>query len=465
MTSNVPRSRSKRTLLLVVAFVVILVAIIAVVHHFNSRHAGPGGPGGPRAEGQRGRRPGRGGASGEAPVVAVGTATQSNVPVYMTALGTVIANQTVTVNSQVSGQLMAVDFTEGQYVKTGQLLAQIDPRAYEATLAQAKGTLLQDQAQLKDAEVTLVRYQKLFDLHALAKQTLDTQVATVGQYRGAVETAKGEIQAAQLDVEHTRIVAPIDGYVGLRLVDVGNLITANGSTGVVTITQTNPISVTFSLPQSVLPSLLPKLRAGQALPVWALDQLGNTTLSEGKLLYISNAVDTSTGSIEMKASFANPDEKLFPNQFVNIRLQTEVLSNAVVVPSAAIQLSDKGQYVYIVDDQSKVKQQIIQTGPAVDDNTVVTRGVTAGQRVVTLGVDGLKDGEKVEVQAPPASTTTSATATSTNASKTDSTDANGDKKADDTEDKSETKKHSGHSHEHADGASQSNTAAGATGSQ
>lgn len=348
--------------------------------------------------------------------VAVGTAGIADVPVIQQALGTVIPNYSVTVTSRVDGELMAVYFTEGQYVKKGQLLAQIDPRAYQATLDQYQGDLAENQALLKSAQLTLERYKRLFAKDSIAKQDLDTQTATVGQYAGAMKADQAQIDAARLNLIYAKIVSPIDGYVGLRLVDPGNIVTSSSTTGIVTVTQTNPIAVTFSVPQAQLATLLPKVRKGLALNVQALDQLGNAPLANGTLKFISNEIDTATGSIKLKALFDNPDEKLYPNQFVNVKLTTDTLHNAVVVPSAAVQLSSGGEFLYVVKD-GKVARRAIRTGPVQGEQTVITDGVAQGEQVVTRGIDHLREGSKVVVEQPqspaaavPGTAATSATA-------------------------------------------------------
>ncbi|MBD1587010.1 MdtA/MuxA family multidrug efflux RND transporter periplasmic adaptor subunit [Pseudomonas typographi] len=374
----------------------IALGLWRAAHH--TEVAGGGPPGGGPPGGPAGGFPGRGGA-GDTVTVAVGKATLADVPVYQQALGTVVANASVTVTSRVDGQLMAVYFSEGQKVKKGQLLAQIDPRAYQATLAQYLGDLAQNQALLKSAKLTLARYSSLYAKQSLAKQDLDTQAAAVGQYEGAVQADQGQIDAARLNLEYARIVSPIDGYVGLRLVDPGNMVHSSDTSGIVTVTQTDPIAVTFSLPQAQLAALLPKVRQGQALPVLALDQLQNQTLAQGQLKFISNEIDTATGSIKLKAEFANPAEALYPNQFVNVKLQTDTLKQAVTIPSAAVQLSSDGSFVYVIKADGSVERRTISTGPSAAERTAVTQGVQAGEQVVTRGIDHLRTGITVKVEA------------------------------------------------------------------
>ncbi|SDV47317.1 MdtA/MuxA family multidrug efflux RND transporter periplasmic adaptor subunit [Chitinasiproducens palmae] len=421
-----------------IVLIAILVAAAGGLWLYRSLHAHAGGQAGGKAAGsgadaasstagpQGGggaRGPGPGGAGGTV-TVAVDTARLADVPVYLTALGTVAANYTVTVTSRVDGQLQQVFFTEGQRVKKGQLLAQIDPRAYQATLAQYQGALAQNQAQLNGARLTLERYRRLYEKDSLAKQDLDTQTATVGQYEGAVQSDWAQIASARLNVDYTRIVSPIDGYVGLRLTDPGNMVHASDTTGIVTVTQTDPIAVTFSVPQANIDVLVPRVRQGQALPAEALDQLSGAALATGSLKYISNEIDTSTGTIKLKALFANPNEKLFPNQSVNVKLRTDVLHDAVVVPSAAVQLGSDGSFVYVVGADDKVVRRAVTVGPTLGDRSAISAGVKNGERVVTRGIDHLRDGSKVQVEkAATANAASGAQADSASAGKaaTDST--------------------------------------------
>jgi len=405
--TQISAARSRKRLLLALLIAAAIGAAFVYVKYtppsVPGADAGIPGPPGPG-----GRHGGPGMMDPNAAVsVAVGTAGTADVPVIQQALGTVIPNYSVTVTSRVDGELMAVYFTEGQYVKKGQLLAQIDPRSYQATLDQYQGDLAQNQALLKSAQLTAERYKRLFAKDSLAKQDLDTQVATVGQYVGAVKSDQAQIDAAKLNLTYAKIVSPIDGYVGLRLVDPGNIVASSSTTGIVTVTQTNPIAVTFSVPQAQLATLLPKVRKGESLNVQALDQLGNTPLANGTLKFISNEIDTSTGSIKLKALFDNPDEKLYPNQFVNVKLTTDTLRNAVVVPSAAVQLGSDGEFLYVVKD-GKVNRRTIKVGPAMGDQTVIREGVVQGEQVVTRGIDHLREGSKVEVEKPAKADTASA---------------------------------------------------------
>jgi len=346
--------------------------------------------------------PGGGPGMGGPTPVHSGTATQADVPVYLAALGTVVANASVTVTSRVDGQLMAVFFTEGQKVAKGQLLAQIDPRSYQATLDQYQGELAQNQALLTSAQLTLARYKTLYAQDSLARQDLDTQTATVGQYLGTVKSDQAQINSAKLNLEYARITAPVSGRVGLRLVDPGNMVHSSDTTGIVTITQTQPIAVTFSLPQAHIPVLIKALHHGQSLPATAIDQDGTSVLDQGKLSFISNEIDSDTGSIKLKAIFANDDERLYPNQFVNVKLQTNLLKGATVIPAQAIQLSSDGDFVYVIKADNSVERRAVNSGPVFGTNLqVVLSGVAPGEHVVTEGIDRLNTGSKVTVVDTP----------------------------------------------------------------
>ncbi|WP_204161744.1 MdtA/MuxA family multidrug efflux RND transporter periplasmic adaptor subunit [Erwinia amylovora] len=386
-----PYSRRK-----IILCVIVLVLAAGLFWRFwpygPGAAGGPGDMGGPRGQGGPGQM------AGMATPVHAGEVRLADVPVYLTALGTVIPNATVTVTSQVSGTLTHVYFKEGEKVAAGQLLAQIDPRSYQATLAQYQGNLSQNQALLKSAQLTLARYQKLYARDLLARQDLETQTATVGQYLGAVTADQAQIAAAKLNIEFARITAPISGRVGLRLVDAGNRIQSSDTTGIVVITQTQPAAVTFSVPQSNIPTLLKALHNGQPLPATAFDQAGSTPLAQGEVQFISNQIDTSTGSVALKALFVNQDETLYANQFVNLRLQTGTLKQATVIPARALQLSSDGSFVYVINKDRTVTRKAVTTGPAFGSSQqAILSGVSPGEQVVTEGIDRLSDGSKVSL--------------------------------------------------------------------
>ena len=341
-------------------------------------------------------RPGFGGATGPIPV-RVAPATLGDFPLYYKALGTVTALNTINVRSRVGGELVKVNFEEGQMVKAGDLLAQIDPRAYQNALLQAEGTLLQNQAQLKNAQVDLERYRGLYAQDSIAKQTLDTAAALVGQYQGTVKTNQAAVNDAKLNLDFTQIRAPIAGRLGLRQLDVGNLVAANDTTALVIITQTQPISVAFTLPENSLDTVLGRYHTGAKLPVEAWDR-GDTKLqASGVLQSLDNQIDITTGTLKFKARFDNRDQGLFPNQFVNVRLLADTLKNVVLVPSAAIQFGTNGTFVYALDGDNKVQIRQLKVGDSNGDSTVIKEGLAAGDRVVLEGTDRLKDGSVVEV--------------------------------------------------------------------
>ncbi|MBF7682942.1 efflux RND transporter periplasmic adaptor subunit [Acinetobacter sp. B5B] len=332
--------------------------------------------------------------------VQVGVVSLQDVPVQLNALGTVVADKTVTVTSRITGHLQQVYFQEGQYVKQGQLLAQIDVQPYQATLEQYQGTLSESQAQLKNAQLMLARYQRLYAKDSIAKQDLDTQTATTTQYQGAVKSAEGQIKSAALNIQYGRITAPISGYIGLRKIDVGNTVSAD-STSIAVITQMQPMAVTFNIPQINIAHIIQPLRQGHALSVDAFDQAGAQRIAEGQVKVISNEIDSTTGTVMLKAMFDNKDNVLFPNQFVNIKLKVNTLKDAMTVPSAAVQIGTGGKYVFVIDDQSIAQKVTVSTGPEITDGQVVIlNGLSVGQKVVTSGVNALGNGSKVNVVTP-----------------------------------------------------------------
>lgn len=328
--------------------------------------------------------------------VTVAAAERADVPVVLDALGTVTSLRTVTVRSRVDGQLRAVHFREGQLVQAGELLAEIDPRPFEVQLMQAQGQLARDRALLENAKVDLERYRTLVAQDAASAQQLDTQRALVQQYEGILKTDQAQVEDARLQLAYSRITAPLSGRLGLRLVDPGNLVRAGDATGLVTITQVQPIGVLFSVPEKELPAVLRRYRAGSTMTAQALDRDQREVLATGRLTTIDNQIDVATGTLKMRAEFANTDSALFPNQFVNVRVQIDTLAGATVVPSAAIQRGAPGTYVYVVRSDDTVALRKVSLGPVDGQRTVVSDGVAVGDRVVIDGVDNLRDGAPVE---------------------------------------------------------------------
>ncbi|MCF6760434.1 MdtA/MuxA family multidrug efflux RND transporter periplasmic adaptor subunit [Pseudomonas fragi] len=341
-------------------------------------------------------RPGFGGSTQPVPV-RVSEVKQGDFPIYYKALGTVTALNTINVRSRVAGELVKVYFKEGQMVKAGELLAEIDPRSYQNALLQAEGMLLQNQAQLKNAQVDVQRYRGLYAEDSIAKQTLDTAEALVSQYQGTVKTNQAAVNDARLNLDFTKIRAPISGRVGLRQLDVGNLVAANDTTALVVITQTEPIVVAFTLPETNLALVLERYRSGAKMPVQAWNRGDTKELAVGVLSSIDNQIDITTGTLKFKALFENRDQALFPNQFVNVRLLADTLKSVVLAPTAAIQYGTNGSFVYAMDGDNKVKIRSIKVGATDGDVTVVEEGLAAGDRVVLEGTDRLRDGGAVEV--------------------------------------------------------------------
>ena len=372
-----PRRSWRRRLL----WLLLLALVIAIVVWWVLRHHGSAPTG-------------RFTSTGPMPV---GTATvaKGDMPVVDNALGTVTPLATVTVQTQINGQLTEVGFQEGQMVNKGDFLAQIDPRPYQVALEQAQGQLAKDQASLNDAKLDLARYEKLVAQNALASQTLDTQRATVQQDIGTVQTDQAQVDAQKLNLIYCHITAPISGRVGLRLVDPGNYVQTSSTTGIVVITQLQPISVIFTLPEDSLPQVLKQVHAGQTLQATAFDRTGNTQIEVGQLATLDNQIDTTTGTLKLRASFANSTLNLFPNQFVNIVLKVDTLTNVEVVPDAAIQRGAPGTFVYVVKSDSTVTATPVTLGPDDGTKVAVLKGLQPGQVVVTDGADRLKEGAKV----------------------------------------------------------------------
>lgn len=386
---------------------VLVVAIIAGAAYWfwqgreaastpSATSAGPGPGGG---------RPGRFGAA-LAPVQAA-TATSEAVPRYLSGLGTVTAANTVTVRSRVDGQLLAIHFTEGQQVKAGDLLAEIDPSQFKVALAQAEGQLAKDRATLANARRDLARYQQLVKTNLVSRQELDTQQSLVSETQGTIKADEAAVASAQLQLNWSRITAPNDGRVGLKQVDIGNQISSGDTTGIVVLTQTHPIDVVFTLPENQIATVVQAQKAGKKLAVEAWDRTNKQKISEGSLLSLDNQIDVTTGTIKLKARFTNQDDALFPNQFVNARMLVDTEQNAVVIPTAALQMGNEGHFVWVLNDENKVSKHTVTPGIQDSLKVVINAGLSAGDRVVTDGIDRLTEGAKVEVvEAQDAATAT-----------------------------------------------------------
>jgi multidrug efflux system membrane fusion protein len=340
---------------------------------------------------------GRGGAGRNAPPMSVldETIKKGDINITLNALGTVTSLATVTIRSQISGYLQKIDFTEGKEVKKGDMLAEIDPRPYEATLAQAKGQLARDEALLKGAQVDLQRYQGLAAQNAVPHQTLDTQVALVGQDQGTVEADRASVQSAEVNLNYTKIVSPVDGRVGLRQVDQGNYVTPGDTNGIVVVTQLAPISVLFTVPEDNLQAIAKRLQAGAVLPATALDRSGANKLADGTLATFDSQIDQTTGTIKLRALFPNEQRTLYPNQFVNIRLLLDTHKDVTTMSTAGIQRGVPGTFVYLINADSTVSVRKVELGVTDGDRVEVLSGISPGDRVVIDGADKLRDGAKI----------------------------------------------------------------------
>jgi membrane fusion protein, multidrug efflux system len=323
---------------------------------------------------------------------------KGDIGININALGTVTSLATVTIRTQISGYMQKIDFTEGNDVKKGDLLAEIDPRPYEATLAQAKGQLARDEAMLKGAQVDLTRYQGLAAQNAVPHQTLDTQVALVAQDQGTVEADKASVKSAEVNLAYCRIVSPLDGRVGLRQVDQGNYVTPGDASGIVVITQLQPISVLFTVPEDNLQAIAKRLQAGAVLAATALDRTGASKIADGSLQTFDSQIDPTTGTIKLRAQFSNTDRLLYPNQFVNIRLLLDTHKDVTTMSTAGIQRGAPGTFVYLVNADSTVSVRPVKLGVTEGDHVEILSGLTPGDRIVIDGADKLRDGAKIVIR-------------------------------------------------------------------
>ncbi|MCC7696393.1 efflux RND transporter periplasmic adaptor subunit [Janthinobacterium sp. EB271-G4-7A] len=395
-TPNTPR-RSRRSKIVGTVIALAVMAALGggawyLTHSGTSAQGGPGmgGPGGAGGPGGPGGRRG-----GPSTTVGVATAVKSDLPVVLDALGTVTAASTVTVRPQVSGILKELKFKEGGMVKAGQVVAQIDPAQFEMALMQATGQRQRDEAQLENARLTLKRYQTLLGQDSIARQDVDTQAALVKQLEGTVMTDRAAEGTARLNLGYTKVVSPISGRAGLKVVDIGNLVSTSDTGGVVVVTQLSPIDVEFSVPQDKVQTIQERLNSGSALAALALDRTRTHTLDKGSLSALDNQVDVQTGTVRAKARYTNDKMALFPSQFVNVRLELGNITGAVLVPVTALRHSNNGDFVYVLKADKTVTVRMVTRGQATTDMVEIRAGLEAGEQVITEGADRLKEGAKV----------------------------------------------------------------------
>lgn len=376
----------KRSAWRLIATCLVLLLVVAAVVWWSKQQAAP-------------EQQGRGGRNAVPMSIVPETVGKGDVGINLNALGTVTSLATVTIRSQISGYLLKVDFKEGDEVKKGDLIAEIDPRPYEATLAQANGNLARDQALLKGAQVDLARYQGLAAQNAVPHQTLDTQVALVAQDQGTVEFDKAAVKSAEVNLQYTRILSPLDGRVGLRQVDQGNYVTPGDTTGIVVITQLQPISVLFTVPEDNLQPISKRLQSGAVLPATALDRGGGKKIADGTLQTFDSQIDPTTGTIKLRAQFPNETKTLYPNQFVNIQLLLDTHKDVTTMPTAGVQRGVPGTFVYLVNADDTVSVRKIELGVTDGDRVEVRSGLQPGDKIVVDGADKLRDGAKINVRA------------------------------------------------------------------